>query len=255
MENKREKTISEEIGRLARRIRRLTAQNDQHLSRMDTLKILLLDNEGVSLRGLARIMDVRPPSLSEWIDKLMEEGLVLKERDENDKRLIKLMLSPKGKEEALILKDKYNQPGPLAGALSEAEEEQFFALCLKLNEVLDCLRKEHHENQKGHMNRHSCDDQEGRAEDDENHREKHSHGSRKSESKSGHGKYDQYRVSKNEEKHGDRHPQRGRSRKSESMNRRGERNRSFRFSEVKDRSRALDDHNRKESEQREGESV
>lgn len=143
-----EKSLVEEIIKLARRIRRFTAHSDRHLSRLDTLKLMLLENPGINLRDLARRMDIRPPSLSEWLDKLLEEGLVTKERDEKDKRAIQLFLTPAGQDQAKQLRKRGESPDFLSEFLTSEEKEEFFKLCQKLNDGMDEKRKQRHKDRK-----------------------------------------------------------------------------------------------------------
>ena len=125
------------ITKLSRALIRYTANNKDHVSRIDALRECLLKNNDISLNELAHTLDVRPPSVSEWIEKLSENEELIKTRDEADKRVIRYSLTPKGQEIAKEAEAKISQAVNIFDdCLSEDDEKAFIALCDKLYDHL-----------------------------------------------------------------------------------------------------------------------
>lgn len=132
MERTEAKTPAEAILRLARRIRR-HALHKGHFNRLDRLRLLLLANDGISLRDLAGLLDMRPPSVSEWLDKLVANAELTKTPATEDKRMVHLSLTEKGKELAVAAQEKAKEPVDIfAGCLEEEEQAVFNELCRRL---------------------------------------------------------------------------------------------------------------------------
>lgn len=141
METKKE--IVNEVMRLARGIKRCSSHEGHHFSRLDSLRLILRNRSGTSSRELAQMMDVRPPSLSEWLDKLSENGEITRDRDENDKRIVRISLTDKGIEIANRLSENINKPRTFFdGCLTSEEEATFIALCEKLSNHLSQFDKD-----------------------------------------------------------------------------------------------------------------
>ncbi len=100
--------IAEAIQTLARRMRRFSAHHGDHVNRLERLLLLLLllDNDAISMRDLASLLDIRLPSLSQWLDRLVEEGEVTRKRDEDDKRVVRISLTEKGLKLARVSEEK-----------------------------------------------------------------------------------------------------------------------------------------------------
>ncbi len=151
MNKRNDREIAEEIQRLARRLRRFFAYNDDHVTRLDRLRLILLEHEGISLRDLARLLDIRPPSLSEWVTKLTEDGEIVKERDDEDRRSVRISLTDKGRELALSSKEKAEESGGIfAGCLTEEERNKFLEACEKLHAHLTKLAETRWSQGRGH---------------------------------------------------------------------------------------------------------
>src|SRR3974390_560418 len=52
--------------------------------------------EGASQRELAELMRIEPPTLVRHLDKLAEEGLVERRPDPDDRRVVRVVVTPKG---------------------------------------------------------------------------------------------------------------------------------------------------------------
>lgn len=153
-------SLGEEVMRLARRIHRYTHHNKGHVTREDRLLQLLLVNDGISLRDLARLMDMRPPSVSEWLDKLLASEEITKEQDTEDRRMVRISLTAKGRERALAAEAKAKHSvGIFAGCLEPSEEKAFIDSCRRLHQHLDDLRRHkqgHGHKLQGHHTRYTA---------------------------------------------------------------------------------------------------
>jgi DNA-binding MarR family transcriptional regulator len=58
---------------------------------------MILQNEGLSLGELGRRMYLHPSTITGLIDRLEKKGLAERDRDQTDRRVIKLHLTPNGK--------------------------------------------------------------------------------------------------------------------------------------------------------------
>jgi MarR family transcriptional regulator for hemolysin len=62
----------------------------------------LADEDGISQAELARRQRVEAPSMCRMVDRLEREGLVSRERDREDRRVIRVRITPAGREAAKI---------------------------------------------------------------------------------------------------------------------------------------------------------
>jgi DNA-binding MarR family transcriptional regulator len=100
----------------------------------------LAENPHVSSRDLCEILDLRPSSLSEMLARAESEGWITRAVDEEDRRVQRIDLSPKGKSfvaemEAAREKDYQRK----TACFSEEEKAQFCALCNRLSDHLESL--------------------------------------------------------------------------------------------------------------------
>ena len=97
-------------------------------------------NRGVSSRDLCELLDLRPSSLSEMLARAENEGWIVRTVDEEDRRILRVDLSPKG--EAFLSGAEEAREKDLArktACFTEEEKEQFCALCEKLCSHLESL--------------------------------------------------------------------------------------------------------------------
>ncbi len=98
------------------------------------------ENPHVSSRDLCEILDLRPSSLSEMLARAEREGWIIRAVDEEDRRIQRVDLSPKGQAfiaemEAAREKDAARK----TACFTEEEKAQFCALCNRLSEHLEFL--------------------------------------------------------------------------------------------------------------------
>lgn len=97
----------------------------------------LLEQDGIAQKELVEILDIRPSSVGELVDKLEQAGLVRRSQGEEDKRVSIVQLTEEGRaraegmhtgREALL--------GGMFTGLSEEEQADLLRLLTKLNESL-----------------------------------------------------------------------------------------------------------------------
>ena len=76
----------------------------------------LLDNDGSSVKDIAERVQVDSPAVTGFVDRLIREGLVERFVDQDDRRAMKIHLTPKGRELAITLL-------PVAETLNKKIEE------------------------------------------------------------------------------------------------------------------------------------
>jgi MarR family transcriptional regulator for hemolysin len=62
-------------------------------------------NAGLSQAQIAALIGIEGPTLARHLDRLCLEGLVARERDPHDRRIVRVVLTPRGKERWEELKD------------------------------------------------------------------------------------------------------------------------------------------------------
>jgi len=98
---------------------------------------------GVSSRELCEALDLRPSSLSEMLARAERDGLLIRRADEEDRRLLRISLTEKGKAAVREMEDRRDGDArKKASCLTEEEKEQFCALCEKLGRHIESLALE-----------------------------------------------------------------------------------------------------------------
>ncbi len=72
----------------------------------------LLDNDGDGVKDIAARIQLDSPAVTGLIDRLSREGLVQRIEDPSDRRSVKILLTPKGRdltEQILPIAQEYNQ--------------------------------------------------------------------------------------------------------------------------------------------------
>ena len=101
---------------------------------------ILLDNGGLSAKELAERMDIRPPSLTEALDRLEKKGKVERVRDEADSRVFRLHLTDHGRQEMKNRLEESSEMRRVVENCLAAEERRIFCeLCDKLSLHLAAL--------------------------------------------------------------------------------------------------------------------
>ena len=110
---------------------------------------ILNHHEGITQSQLQEIMGIRQSSISELVQKLEEQNLIVRERSDQDRRQILIFLTDAGREELRANDEERSlQAQQLLNALSEREQEQLSMLLGKLLSDWDMMRDQE--------DRHSC---------------------------------------------------------------------------------------------------
>ena len=103
------------------------------MSRERLLVIISEHPEGVWQKDLAWEADINASSASELIGKLEEDGFLVREADENDRRAVLVKLTETGKQRAEEIKaEREASLSGLFSRLTEAEKDTLSALLDKL---------------------------------------------------------------------------------------------------------------------------
>lgn len=100
--------------------------------------LLNIDEEGTPSTKLAPKMGMEPRSLTRMIKSLEENGFIRKKLDDQDKRLVKLFLTKKGKEKRDIAKEvvlRFNEK--IYQAIPQKDLKTTFEVLSKVNEIID----------------------------------------------------------------------------------------------------------------------
>ena len=120
---------------LARAMKRRPARREHllHPAAEHTLMIIA-ENDGLSSGELCELLDVRPSSLSEMMEKMAARGFVEKTDDEADRRITRISLTELGKAQAeQIAKTRRQAVSEFSACFTEEEAAQFCALADKLS--------------------------------------------------------------------------------------------------------------------------
>ena len=113
------------------------------------LLLTISSREGIHQKELAEMMHVNPSSMSEFINKLEDDGYIVRNVDPEDKRATLIALTEKGSARAAEIRDEREARfNDLFGALTEEEK-------IQLNDLLGKIigNREHHHHHRHH--RHS----------------------------------------------------------------------------------------------------
>ena len=97
-------------------------------------------NTNVSSRELCEMLDLRPSSLSEMLARSESEGLVIRAVDEEDRRVQRVTLSPKGQAIVEEMEETRKKDAEKKTAcLTEEDKAEFCSLCNRLSEHIEKL--------------------------------------------------------------------------------------------------------------------
>jgi DNA-binding MarR family transcriptional regulator len=104
---------------------------------------LIEKNEGIRANELATLLDIRPSSLTQKLDKLESDGNIRRTRDKHDARVVRIYITDKGKG-ALTLREKEKEKitEDFSDCLSKDEKAIFIELCNRLSDNLENIYEE-----------------------------------------------------------------------------------------------------------------
>lgn len=121
-----------------------------HHGRGRILKVLL-EKGTITQSDLQNVIDIRSGSLSEILSKMEDKQLITREKDENDKRRVKIEITEKGKEVILLKEEEHkNKSKELFKVIDEEEKKQLEVI---LSKLIKSWKMNH--NHGGHMRGHN----------------------------------------------------------------------------------------------------
>lgn len=155
-----EQTLTEALRRLERSLRRQPFSHNHHSRGKMRFLRLLAGHGGASARELAELMDIRPSSLAELLAKLEKGGLIRRDRDENDLRVVRIHLEEAGHRKLAEMESNAILADAFSDILTGKEKDTLIELCNKLSDGLEKRRRL----SGGEMddNHHKHDDRHGR---------------------------------------------------------------------------------------------
>jgi len=133
-----ERDITECLMRLMRSLRRRPPMGRRHSHGAMRLLRILERDEGQTSRELAEMLDIRPSSLTELLNRLEEEGAIERTRDEADLRVVRVTLRGQGREMLRQFEERRRQEMEgFAQCLSQEEHRAFCEICEKLSDFLE----------------------------------------------------------------------------------------------------------------------
>ena len=98
--------------------------------------LINIEAEGTAVSALAALLGVKATSLSRMLNNMEEQGLIYRETDEEDKRSVKVFLTPFGVAKRKMARDvviSFNEY--LSTKLSVKEREDLIAALEKINDL------------------------------------------------------------------------------------------------------------------------
>jgi DNA-binding MarR family transcriptional regulator len=138
--NNRPASITEAVMRLARGLRRrppFVPMEPRVSHGAMWLLHALSSNEGISSRELAELLDMRPSSLTELLNRLEADGLIIREKDAQDMRVSHISLTEDGKKHLIDASAPWHAHDDFSDILTQEETAVFLELCGKLSNGLE----------------------------------------------------------------------------------------------------------------------
>lgn len=141
MENKNDVIFA--VMKVSRAMHRRPPKGDGLPPAMGRTLDILAANDGATSRELAELLDVRPSSLTEMLDRMETAGLVTREADENDRRVVRVRMTEKCAAMAKQHADaRAEHLAKVSACFTEDEAAQFCELCGRLSDHLEKLAAE-----------------------------------------------------------------------------------------------------------------
>ena len=94
-----------------------------------------------TMSELSANAQVAMPSMTEMIDKLEERGLAERHRDQNDRRVVRVRLTEKGKElRKEFMQKRYNDSKKMFGMLSSEELDELIFSLKRARQILEKVK-------------------------------------------------------------------------------------------------------------------
>lgn len=123
-----------QLGRIMKRRMVACGSGEIHMGQIHAL-FLIQERSGITMKELAEALRVSSPSATSFVDRLVKLKLVERQNDEQNRRLVRLKITPEG---VRFMKEKMDQRrkifSEVLGTLSPKDQEDL--LCI-LQKVLD----------------------------------------------------------------------------------------------------------------------
>ena len=91
----------------------------------------------VTMTDLAKILHIRTSSTTVLVDRLIKQGMLKRGRDEKDRRLVWVSVTPKGRKVLTqIMREKRQSVKRIFGILAEEERRQYLGILRKIKSHL-----------------------------------------------------------------------------------------------------------------------
>ena len=123
---------------LCRSMKRRPRREEHHFPPSVEQSLMVIKaNDGLSARDLSEKLDIRPSSVTELVNRMIETGLVVRKEDETDKRLSHICLTDLGAAEAEFIENRRKTAvDDFSACFTDEEAQEFCRLADKLSEHL-----------------------------------------------------------------------------------------------------------------------
>jgi len=112
------------------------------LSQMRTLSTFICENKPLKMSDVAKKLNVTLPTVTQIVDKLVSLNLLERVRNEDDRRLVIVNITEKGKRLVKMAQERRIESFKLwLGKLSIEEQMELITTLEKLNEILERITK------------------------------------------------------------------------------------------------------------------
>lgn len=141
MFNKKSIELYNALHKLVRQMHRFSHKVEHRTGyRREQARLLhvISEDEGITQRELAEIMDVRPSSMTAMIAKLEQFGFIMRKQDERDQRVMHIYLTDEGRNiEKETLEPTQALIGQLFENLTDEEISEMIRIIQKLSQNLE----------------------------------------------------------------------------------------------------------------------
>jgi len=143
---KREETVDHHIKSAWHAISRMynqKAAQEDFTTAMGFVLININSKEGTAATKIAPLIGLEARSLTRMLKTMEEKGIIFKKADPNDKRSVRIFLTPEGKrKKAISVETIKNFNLQVRELVSESELEIFYSVFQKINKVIENIQSE-----------------------------------------------------------------------------------------------------------------
>lgn len=108
--------------------------HQNHITHSQWFVLTMIDHfKKRSIKDIAQKLEMSSSAVTQLVDGLVKAGLITRQEDPKDRRLVQLDLSPKGKKHLVATKEnRINEMAEIFDALNDRELEEFVRLHKKI---------------------------------------------------------------------------------------------------------------------------